>query len=633
MVLSGIISVQAGAGIADKLFREIPPGAVTGLRLWTSALAMAAISGRGLTRALRDLVKRRAWADGWIAVTFGISLLIMNFSIYQSFARIPLGVAVTIEFLGPLAVAVAGSRHLRDVGWVVLAAAGVVLLTQGGHGHLDLVGVLFAAVAGACWAAYIMLSSATGRRFPGSAGLAIAMVVAAILITPPAVVAGGSAMFRPAVLATGAAIGILSSVIPYRLELEALRRMPTRLFGVWMSLEPAVAALIGLALLGQQLSRGGMARDRLRHDRVRRSGGWRSTIRGVPAADLLRTWMSRLETSRFARPVLAPTAASMRRIALAGVIADTAIMSTGAAVRLSSSGLGCPDWPRCSAADVVASKNAGQTLLNTWIEFGNRLLNFPLVIITVIVFVAAWRFRPQGTRRRDLVWLAAIQPAGVFAQAVIGGIVVLTKLNPVTVSIHFLVSASIVAAAVVLHVRCTEGNDPPTTAVRGDLFVLSAALVAVTGVMLAAGTVVTGTGPLAGHADTPRYQLPLEGVTQLHADIGWLLAGLAVALVVGLRMSGAPARVVRASWVMIAALGRAGRDRLHPVLHPPARRAGLGPCDRLGSGLDRGAAAVLVHARPRPADAAVTRASAGRTLPTAGTAGPIGSYREQSVPA
>src|SRR5271169_4066432 len=254
MVLAGIVSVQAGAGIADKLFREIPPGAVTGLRLWTSAVAMAAISGRGLTRALRDLVKRRAWADGGIAVTFGISLLIMNFSIYQSFARIPLGVAVTIEFLGPLAVAVAGSRHLRDVGWVVLAAAGVVLLTQGGHGHLDLTGVIFAAVAAACWAAYIVLSSATGRRFPGSAGLAIAMVVSAVVVTPPAVVAGGAAMFRPAVLATGAAIGVLSSVIPYRLELESLRRMPMRLFGVWMSLEPAVAALIGLALLGQHLS-------------------------------------------------------------------------------------------------------------------------------------------------------------------------------------------------------------------------------------------------------------------------------------------------------------------------------------------------------------------------------------------
>jgi inner membrane transporter RhtA len=178
----------------------------------------------------------------------------MNFSIYQSFARIPLGIAVTIEFLGPLAVAVAGSRHLRDVGWVVLAAAGVVLLTQGGPGHLNVAGVLFAGLAAVCWAAYIVLSSATGRRFPGSAGLAIAMVVSAVIVTPPAVIAGGAAMFRPAVLATGAVIGVLSSVIPYRLELESLRRMPMRLFGVWMSLEPAVAALIGLALLGQHLS-------------------------------------------------------------------------------------------------------------------------------------------------------------------------------------------------------------------------------------------------------------------------------------------------------------------------------------------------------------------------------------------
>jgi cytochrome c oxidase assembly protein subunit 15 len=248
----------------------------------------------------------------------------------------------------------------------------------------------------------------------------------------------------------------------------------------------------------------------------------------------------------------------MRHLALAGVIADTAIMSTGAAVRLSSSGLGCPDWPRCSAADIVASKNAGQTLINTWIEFGNRLLNFPLVIIAGLIFIAAWRYRPQGIKRRDLFWLGAIQPAGVIAQAVIGGIVVLTRLNPAAVSVHFLVSASIVAAAVVLHVRCDEGNGPPVLVVRKDLYVLSAALVAVTSVMLAAGTIVTGTGPLAGHADTPRYHFPLEGVTQLHADIGWLLTGLTVAVVLGLRMSAAPARVKRAGWIMLAALGLQG---------------------------------------------------------------------------
>jgi inner membrane transporter RhtA len=254
MVLCGIVSVQAGAGIADKLFHEIPPAAVTGLRLWTSALAMVVLSGRGFAHSVRDLWERRAFADAAVAGMFGVVLGVMNFSIYQSFARIPLGVAVTIEFLGPLAVAVAGSRHLRDLGWVVLAATGVVLLTRGGHGHLNMTGVLFAGLAGACWAAYIVLSSATGRRFPGSAGLAIAMVVSAVLITPPALIAGGRATFRPAVLATGAAIGMLSSVIPYRLELDSLRRMPTRLFGVWMSLEPAVAALIGLVMLGQRLS-------------------------------------------------------------------------------------------------------------------------------------------------------------------------------------------------------------------------------------------------------------------------------------------------------------------------------------------------------------------------------------------
>jgi cytochrome c oxidase assembly protein subunit 15 len=177
----------------------------------------------------------------------------------------------------------------------------------------------------------------------------------------------------------------------------------------------------------------------------------------------------RSRVAAWTRPVLAPTPVSMRRLALAGVIADTVIMSTGAAVRLSASGLGCPDWPQCSAADVVASKNAGQTLLNTWIEFGNRLLNFPLVIIAALIFIAAWRFRPDGRRQRDLVWLGAAQPLGVVAQAVIGGIVVLTKLNPATVSVHFLVSAAVVAAAVALHMRCAQIASPQELGGRGGL--------------------------------------------------------------------------------------------------------------------------------------------------------------------
>ena len=253
------------------------------------------------------------------------------------------------------------------------------------------------------------------------------------------------------------------------------------------------------------------------------------------------------------RPVLSPTLRHVRRLALAGIVADTVIMSTGAAVRLSASGLGCPDWPRCSQADVVASHNAGQTLLNTWIEFGNRLLNFPLVAIAALIFIAAWRYLP---RRRDLIWLAAVQPLGVVAQAVVGGIVVLTRLNPAMVTVHFLLSASIVAAAVLLYARCGDFQDTPPA--RRDLRVLSALLVAVTGVMIAAGTVVTGTGPLAGHADTPRYHLPLEGVTQLHADIGWLMGGLAVALVLGIRLSGAGRRAMRAGWIVVAGLGVQG---------------------------------------------------------------------------
>jgi cytochrome c oxidase assembly protein subunit 15 len=257
-------------------------------------------------------------------------------------------------------------------------------------------------------------------------------------------------------------------------------------------------------------------------------------------------------TPSYLQPVLSPTLPQLRRFALAGIIADTAIMSTGAAVRLSASGLGCPDWPRCSNGDVVASHNAGQTLLNTWIEFGNRLLNFPLVAIAALIFIAAWRYQPA---RRDLRWLAAIQPLGVVAQAVLGGIVVLTKLNPGMVSAHFLLSAGIVAAAVLLYARCTTFEEPPA---RRDLRLLSAVLVAVTCAMLAAGTVVTGTGPLAGHADTPRYHLPLEGVTQFHADIGWLLGGLTVALVLGIRLSGAGPRAMRAGWWVVAGLAVQG---------------------------------------------------------------------------
>ncbi len=281
LILAGIVSVQVGAGLASRLFAVVPPAAVTLLRLWSSAVVMAvpAVAARlrrghkvaGPTAPggpaprpgqVRRLVPGRAAgitrrAAGWrslaVAAMFGLTLAAMNFAIYQSFARIPLGVAVTIEFLGPLGVAVAASRRLIDLGWVVLAASGAALLTRGG-GHVTVIGVAFALVAAGCWAAYILLAASTGRRFPGSAGLTIAMAVAAVAITPLGIVAGGTAMFRPQILAVGACIGLLSSVIPYSLELEALRRMPPRVFSILMSLEPAVAALVGLILLGQLLT-------------------------------------------------------------------------------------------------------------------------------------------------------------------------------------------------------------------------------------------------------------------------------------------------------------------------------------------------------------------------------------------
>jgi len=258
LVLTGVVSVQVGAGLAARLFTQIPPAAVTALRLWTAAALMAVAGARPLRQNLAGLVRRRSWRDVAVVAAFGLTLAVMNYSIYQAFARIPLGIAVTIEFLGPLAVAVATSRRLIDLLWVALAGAGVALLTgagnlAGGHG-INLVGLAFALLAGAAWAAYIILSRATGRRFPGASGLTIAMLVAAVVIVPVGVTAGRGALLRPGILATGLAIGLLSSIIPYTLELEALRRVPARVFGIWMSLEPAVAALVGLVMLGEALA-------------------------------------------------------------------------------------------------------------------------------------------------------------------------------------------------------------------------------------------------------------------------------------------------------------------------------------------------------------------------------------------
>jgi cytochrome c oxidase assembly protein subunit 15 len=255
------------------------------------------------------------------------------------------------------------------------------------------------------------------------------------------------------------------------------------------------------------------------------------------------------------------------------VISNALIISTGAAVRLSSSGLGCPDWPTCTKSSAVAAHSPGQTALNTWIEFSNRLLNFPLVAIAGLAFIVFLRYYlTHGRTRKDLLWLSAVLPLGVCAQAVLGGIVVLTKLNPALVAAHFLLSAAVIlTSAVLLHARASAldaaaGGLPQPPPARTDLRLLAGVLTAVTALMLAAGTVVTGTGPLAGttidshgHRTTvPRFHFSLEAVIQLHADIGWFIGALAVALVIGLRFSGGSARIVRLGWIVLVGLGVQG---------------------------------------------------------------------------
>jgi inner membrane transporter RhtA len=247
LVVAAVASLQFGAGFAVTLFDELGPAGAAFVRLAFAAAVLLAI--------WRPRLGGHPRADLRVALLFGLVLGLMNLSIYSAMDRIPLGVAVTIEFAGPLTVAVAGSRRPLDLLWVTLAAAGILLLAEpGGDSDLDAVGVMFALLAAAMWAAYIVLSARTGRLFPGGSGLAIAMAVGAVVALPFGVAQGGRALLEPGLLAAGAAVALVSSVIPYSLELEALRRLPARVFGVLMSLEPAMAALAGLVVLGQALA-------------------------------------------------------------------------------------------------------------------------------------------------------------------------------------------------------------------------------------------------------------------------------------------------------------------------------------------------------------------------------------------
>jgi inner membrane transporter RhtA len=245
LVLIGILSVQLGAAIAKDLFDVVSPTGMVWLRLVTSAVVLGLLARPALRGRTRD--------DWLVVVAFGVTLGVMNWAIYQSFARIPLGIAVTIEFVGPLALAVVGSRRARDLAWVALAGTGVLLLGVQ-PGDVNLAGVLFALLAGAAWAAYILLSARTGTQWPGLDGLAVASVVATVLLTPAVLTEAGDELLDPRVLALGAAVGLLSSVIPYSCELSALRTIRPAVFSILMSLEPGVAALAGILVLGEFLS-------------------------------------------------------------------------------------------------------------------------------------------------------------------------------------------------------------------------------------------------------------------------------------------------------------------------------------------------------------------------------------------
>ena len=245
LVLAAAGSLQVGAAFAVTLFDELGPAGAAFLRLAFAAVVLWAI--------WRPRVRSHPARDLRLAAAFGAALGLMNWSIYESMDRIPLGVAVTIEFAGPLLVAVIGSRRPLDGLWILLAAAGIVLLANPGGGSTDTAGVLFALAAAACWMAYIYLGKRTGQVFPGGSGLALAMAVGALIVLPAGVIQAGGALTEPELLGSALVVALAPSVLPYSLELEALRRLPEAVFGVLMSLEPAVAALAGLVVLGQDL--------------------------------------------------------------------------------------------------------------------------------------------------------------------------------------------------------------------------------------------------------------------------------------------------------------------------------------------------------------------------------------------
>ena len=252
LAILAMLSVQLGAALATRLFPALGPGGVVLLRMAFGAAALLLV-WRPRGRALRAY----GWATYGKIALFGLTTAAMSFLYYLAIARLPLAIAVTVEFVGPLGVAVAGSRRWLDLLWVALAAVGIILLSPWSPlagAHIDPLGVLFALLAGAFWAGYIVMSARVGQAIPGGAGLALALVVAAVVLAPVGVASAGWALLDPRWLALGLGMALLSSAIPFSLELVALRSLPTRVFGVLMSMEPAIASLVGFVALHQALA-------------------------------------------------------------------------------------------------------------------------------------------------------------------------------------------------------------------------------------------------------------------------------------------------------------------------------------------------------------------------------------------
>ena len=252
LVLGGVVSVQFGGALAATLIPQIGPTGSVLLRLSIATVVLCAVVRPRLAGR-----SRRAWGT---VILFGIALGLMNWAFYGSLAHLPIGVAVTIEFIGPLTLAAALSRRARDFVAVAAAGAGVVLISDAltvPLSDLDWTGIALALAAGACWAAYVVLSGRTGAEFEGLDGLAIALVVATLVVLPVGVTSVHG--WDGVVLAKGVGIAVLSSLIPYSFELLALRRLSARVFGVLLSLEPVAAAVAGLLVLGQRLSGGQLA--------------------------------------------------------------------------------------------------------------------------------------------------------------------------------------------------------------------------------------------------------------------------------------------------------------------------------------------------------------------------------------